>query len=168
VRKAGISFGVLVALAALAAQPAAATYRAEVVVAKTDKGGSCRIEPIGARAGTSLTYGGRVVNCSARFGVRGAEATGLLYEEPPEDKIIVDATKFGGGNVPYERTATYTMGEAGVEYRSVWQVTVVINSRRSARRPKRPEHWIDPGRHCNVYTTYHAGDTVGCRLNQDF
>lgn len=167
-RKAGISFGTLVALVALAAQPAAASYEAQVVVAKTDKGGSCRFEPIAGRAGTSLTYGGRVVNCSARFGVRGAEGTGLLYERPPHDKVLLDATRFGGGNVPYERTATYTEGEADVVYRSVWQATVVINSRRSARRPKRPEHWIDPGRRCNVYTTLHAGDTIGCRLNQDF
>ena len=167
-RKAGITFGIIAALAALTAQPAAAGYEAQVVVAKTDKGGSCRLEPLAARAGTSLTYGGRVVNCSARFGVRGAEGTGLLYEEPPEDKMIVDAAQFGGGNVPYERTDTFTEGEPGTPYRAVWEATVVINSRRSARRPKRPEHWIDPGRLCNVYTTYHAGDTLGCRLNQDF
>ncbi len=124
--------------------------------------------PLAARAGTSMTYGGRVVNCSARFGVRTVEGRGFLYEEPPTDGLLVDVTQSGGGTVPYERTATYTEGEADLRYRSVWQATVVINSRRSARRPKRPEHWIDPGRLCNVYTTLHAGDTIGCKLKLDF
>jgi hypothetical protein len=165
-RRAGFSFGMVVAAVALTALPAAAS--AASVVAKTDRGGSCRFETIASRAGTAITFGGRVENCSARFGIRSAVGRGLLYEEPPNDKLQRDVTAAGAGNVPYERTATYSEGEEDVEYRSVWQASVVIKSRRSARRPKNPEHWIDPGPHCFVYTTLHAGDTIGCRLNQDF
>lgn len=165
-RKAGISLIVLIALAATAALPAAAS--AATVIAKTTKGGSCRFDTLAGRAGETLTYGGQVVDCTARFGVDGAEGTALLYDEPPYMAEILDAEQFGGGNVPYQRTTTYTEGEEDVEYRAVWLASVVIKSRRSARRPKKPEKWIDPGPNCRVYTTKHSGDTVGCRLNQDF
>jgi hypothetical protein len=156
----------LIALVALCALPASAS--ATSLVAKTDKGGSCRFETIASRAGTALTYGGRVDDCSARFGISSAEGRGLLYEEPPTNKLLVDVTQAGAENVPYERSATFNQGKANVPYRSVWQATVVIKTRKSARRPKKPEHWIDPGPNCRVYTTHHSSDTLGCRLDQDF
>jgi hypothetical protein len=165
VRRAGISFGTLFALVVLCALPGAAS--ATTVIGKTTKGGSCRIETIASRAGTSLTYGGVVTDCSARFGVSTVEGRGLLFEEPPNDKVLVDVTQAGPGNVPYERSATFS-GKAGVPYSAVWEATVVIKTRKSPRRPKKPEHWVDPGQNCRVYTSFHSSDTLGCTIAQDF
>jgi hypothetical protein len=165
-RRAGIIRVALIALVALCALPASAS--ATTVVGKTTKGGSCRIETIASRAGTALTFGGLVDNCSARFGIRSVEGRGLLYEEPPTDKIIRDITEAGPGNAPYERTATYEEGEADVPYSATWGATVVIKTRKSPGRPKKPEQWVDPGPHCRVYTSFHSSDTLGCTIDQDF
>jgi hypothetical protein len=134
-------------------------------VAKTDKGGSCRIETITGRAGAAITYGGQVNDCTARFGVSSVVGRGLLFEDL--NKLIVDATEAGSGDVPYERTKTFN-GKANVPYRASWGVEVVIRTRKTSRRPRRPEHWLDPGPNCRVYTTQHAGDTLGCNIHQDF
>jgi hypothetical protein len=163
VRRASISLGTLIALALLCALPGSAS--AAFVVGKTNKGGSCRMETIAERAGTSITYGGRVPSCSARFGIDTVEGRGLLWED--RDKVLVDVTPARSGGVPHEVTKTFN-GKAGVPYRVSWQVTVVIHTRRNARRPRKPERWVDPGRYCRVYTTRHTGDTIGCRVDQDF
>jgi hypothetical protein len=97
--------------------------------------------------------------------VSSVEGRGLLYEE--FNKLLVSVTESGPGVVPYERTRTIN-GKAGVPYRAFWQVEVVIRTRKTSRRPRRPEHWVDPGPNCRVYTTQHAGDTLGCNIHQDF
>lgn len=165
-RRAGLSSVTLIALVALLALPSSAS--AATVVGQTNKGGSCRWETIAARAGTAMTFGGRVFDCSARFGIRSVEGRGFLYEDPPNFTEIKDITQAGAGNVPYERSATFEDGEEDVDYASVWKASVVIRAGKNFRKPKKPERWVDPGRHCRVYTTFRSGDTLGCRLQQDF
>ena len=168
-RRAGTTFRTLFALVAICALPASASAAPPsppTVVAKTDKGGSCLLETIAIRAGNALTYGGRVNDCSARYGFRSVQGRGLLYENL--NALLVAVTPRGSpGLVPYENSATFT-GKAGVPYRARFDVTVVLRSRRSASRPKKPEHWIDPGKDCHVGTSKHAGDMLSCTLAQDF
>ena len=163
-RKAGLSSVTLIALVAILALPSSAS--AATVVGKTNKGGSCRWETIAARAGTAITFGGRVFDCSARFGIRSVEGRGFLYEDPPNFTEIKDLTQGGAGNAPYERSATFEDGEEDVDYASVWKAAVVIRTGKNFRKPKKPERWKDPGRHCRVYSTFRSGDTLGCQLEQ--
>lgn len=136
------------------------------VTAETTKGGDCSMETISTRAGSSITFGGRVFNCSAEFGIESAQGRGLLYENV--NAFIVDVTPSGPGNVPYEQTKTYTQGKAGMPYRARWDVRVVLRSRKTASKPKNPERWIDPGPGCYVGTFKHNGDMLSCTMSQDF
>lgn len=156
--------GTVLAAGLVFALPASAS--AAEITATTTKGGSCTMETIASRAGSSITFGGRVTACSAKFGIESAQGRGLLYEDI--DAVLVDVTPSGPGNAPYEQTKTYAQGDAAEPYRVRWDVRVVLRSRTSASRPKNPERWIDPGAGCYVGTYQHNGDMLTCQVFQDF
>lgn len=155
-------FGTVLAAGLVCALPASAS--AAAVTAKTTKGGSCTFETIGSRAGEAITYGGRVTACSAKFGFRTVNGQGLLYEEITGP--LVDVTQSGQGLPPYERTTTYTEAHEDEPYRVRWDARVVLRTRKSVRRPKRPERWIDPGRGCRVATAEHFSDMIVCQVQE--
>ena len=156
--------GSVIAAGLVCALPASAS--AAAITATTTKGGSCTMETIQSRAGSSITFGGRVGDCSAKFGIESAQGRGLLYEDITA--FLVDITSSGPGNPPYEQTKTYTKGKADKPYRARWDVRVVLRSRTSPRRPLNPERWIDPDPECRVSTYQHNGDMLTCTIQQDF
>ncbi len=157
-----LALGSLTAAAFLVGPTAGAGAKPASQVAKTNKGGSCSLEAVAARAGGAITYGGRVTNCSTRFGIRNVGGRAILFEGI-NTAVLVDATPRETGGPPLEISQTYE-GEAGEQYHARFGATVVIKGGKSMRRPKRPEKWKDPGRGCRVMSTHRAGDTLGCTL----
>jgi hypothetical protein len=156
---------VVLALAVMALAPVAGARGAvnpEAVVATTTKGGSCSLAAVLERAGNTLTYGGSVTSCSARFGIHNVTGRAILYEGI-NTALTVANTPRQHGESSLEVRATHS-GKAATEYEGRFDVTVVLNARKSPRRPKHPERWLDPGAGCRVVTSTVASDTLGCTL----
>ena len=133
--------------------------------AKTTKGGSCQLNSIAERAGGDIVFGGRVHNCSSRFGFRKVIARAELSEDINTARTVA-ATGRTRGEVPFEMSAGYS-GEADLVYEARFDVTVILKSAKSRTRPLHPEKWKNPSRGCRVMTTHRASDTLGCTFGNE-
>ena len=145
-------------LAVLAA-PAAAT----TITAHTKRGGACHLQTIASRAGTQITYGMRVSDCSTRFGVRYVVSQGILYDETNQVPFAAGYLDRRKGDLPYTNRRSVSGTSTTHPYRTRLDVSVVLKGQRNPRT-RHPERWRNPGKGCRVKTTRHAGDTLGCEL----
>jgi hypothetical protein len=128
--------------------------------AKTNKGGSCRLDSTALRAGGAITFGGKISRCTTRFGIRNVVARSILYEGINTALTVADTGRVRGG-IPYDLTASYE-GTPEDVYESRFDVTVVIKGGKSKTKPRKPEKWKSPSKGCRVMTTNRSGDTLGC------
>ena len=80
--------------------------------------------------------------------------------------LTVEDTGRQQGSAPFELARTYA-GEAGTQYESRFDVTVVMKGGKTKSQRRHQEKWKDPGRSCRVMTTSRAGDTLGCIFGKE-
>jgi hypothetical protein len=153
----------LLALAALwiAAPP---TADAAAIIVHTNRGGTCRLQPIASRAGSQITYGIKVDRCRTKFGIRYAVSQGAIYDED-NGNLPVPTGYLGRkkGDVPYRNQRSVNGTTASDTYRTRVDLSVVLKTRRDSAT-RHPERWTHTGKRCRVKTTTRAGDTLGCEI----
>jgi hypothetical protein len=113
-----------------------------------------------ARSGGAITFGGRVPQCSARFGIKQITGRAFLYEGINTAELATVTGRIRG-NVPFEIAESYT-GEPDVFYEARFDVTVVIRGGKSKTKPRHPEKWTKAGPGCEIMSSRRASDTLGC------
>jgi hypothetical protein len=159
-RLAGAAVGAVSASLCLLAVPASAL----TLTAHTNRGGTCHLRSDASRTGDQIRYGVKVNDCSTRFGVRYTVSRGQLYDRTDGVQVRNGTLDFKKGGLPYSNHRAVGGTTTTHAYQTKIDISVVLKSRRNASTRK-PERWRDPGGRCRVKTTYHAGDTLGCELN---
>jgi hypothetical protein len=140
------------------------TAGAATITVHTNRGGTCRLQPIASRTGTQVTYGIKVNRCRTKFGVRYAVSQGALYDEDtgnvPVPKGYLGRKR---GDVPYRNQRSVKGTTPSHTYRIRVDLSVVLKTRRN-NATRHPERWTHTGKQCRVKTTKRAGDTLGCEI----
>lgn len=130
----------------------------------TNRGGTCHVHSTASRSGSLIKYGIKVHDCSTRFGVRYVVSQGALYDKTagvPVKNGFLDRKK---GHLPYSNQRSVDGTDTTHAYQTKIDLSIVLKTRRN-RSTRHPERWLDPGPRCQVKTTFHNGDTLGCELN---
>jgi hypothetical protein len=141
------------------------TAGAAAITVHTNRGGTCRLQPIASRAGAQITYGIKVNRCRTKFGVRYAFSRGALYDED-SGNVPVPTGYLGHkkGNVPYRHQRAVSGTDSGHTYRTRIDLSVVLKTRRDPST-RHPERWTHSGKQCRVKTTKRGGDTLCCEIS---
>lgn len=134
--------------------------------AHTNRKGKCHVHTDASRAGAQIRYGIKVNDCSTRFGVRYVISRGQLYDQTAGVQVKNGALDFKKGDVPYSNHRAVNGTDTTHAYQTKIDLSIVLKAQRN-RSTRKPEHWRDPGKRCRVKTTFHAGDTLGCELNDN-
>lgn len=156
----------IVAIAGLwIAFPALAS--AQTVTVHTSRGGTCQIHTVASRAGTQVTYGGRVKHCQTKFGVRYVVSRGILYDEDNGNQPVPNG--YLGrkkGHLPYGHQRTVSNTTPTDTYRTRVDISIVLKTRRNPST-RRVERWTHSGKRCRVTSTRRGGDTLGCEISDN-
>lgn len=156
--------GFVVAAATAACGLLAVSASALSLTLHTNRGGTCHLRSDASRAGGQIRYGVKVSNCSTRFGVRYVVSRGQLYDRTDGVQVRNGGLAYRRSGVPYSNHRAVNGTSPTHAYQTKIDVSIVLKGQKNASTRK-PEHWRDPGKRCRVKTTYHAGDTLGCELN---
>lgn len=129
---------------------------AEAFTAKTNRGGSCAVQPVSeAAGGGDHRYGLRVPSCDTRNGIKRVVSIGLMVD----NREPVDELQRKRGEPAY--TNTRTTSEDGnyvrIDYR------LVLDRNRGKRAKRKPERWRPSHPDCVRTTTRYSGDTLLCQ-----
>ena len=137
---------------------------ATALTAHTNRGGKCVLRATASRSGGQISYGIKVKGCSTKFGVRYVVSRGILYDQSNGAQPVRNGyLRRRRGNVPYSNRRRVGGTNPGHTYRTRLDVSVVLKTRRKPSTRK-PERWHGGGKRCQVKTTDHDGDTLGCEL----